>query len=141
MTPYKFTKHGRNPSTSIGIAVMWVLVALLYTRFDAHIVIVAVLIAVTIPACLDWIKNPLSGFEIDAHQIRWFSAKRTGTIDRTEIDHVRFLTRLDGTRRIAVVDTMGRKTRIPHESTPPHKQLKHWLRQAEIRFQDHHFSW
>jgi len=141
MTPYQFTKHGRNPATSIGIALMWVLVAVLYTRFDAHIVIVAMLIAVTAPACLDWIKNPRSGLEINADQVRWYSAKRTGTIDRTDIDHFRFHTGLDGTRRIVIVDTMGRKTRIPYKSTPPHKPLKHWLRLAEIPFQDRHFSW
>ncbi len=141
MTPYQFRKQGRNPATSIGIALVWGIAMVLYTRYDAHILIIAVLIAVTVPACLDWIKNPQSGLDIDAHQVRWFSAKRTGTIDRGDIDHFRFHTGLDGTRRIVLVDRQGRKTRLPYESTPPHKPLKHWLRLAEIPFQDRHFSW
>jgi hypothetical protein len=141
MSPYKFTKQGRNPATSIGIALMWTLVAILYTRFDAHFIIVAVLIGVTLPACLDWIKNPQSGLDIDPTRVRWYSAKRQGQIAHAEIDHFRFHTGLDGTRRIVIVDTLGRKTRIPYESTPPHKPLKHWLRLAEIPFQDRHFSW
>lgn len=141
MSPYQYKRQGRNPATSIGIALIWVLIAVLYTQFDAHFIIVAVLIAVTVPACLDWIRNPQSGFDIDEAGVRWYSAKRQGQIERPEIDHFRFHTGLDGTRRIVIVDHSGRKTRIPYECTPPHKPLKQWLRMAEIPFQDRHFSW
>ena len=77
---------------------------------------------------------------LDAQTLSWFSGRRQGALEVSEIEHIRLDTRLDFSVRVTAVLTTGRKIRLPFESTPPHQTFENALLARGVKTQRHHFQ-
>ena len=89
---------------------------------------------------LQLIANPRSSFTLDATHLRWTSGRQQADIALSEIDHLRFDTRLDLSVRLSVVRPSGIRIRVPYPATPPHDQFVPLALQAGLTTRRHHFS-
>lgn len=139
-TPFVFEHHARSRKTALIVLGIWSLLIALWIWLDAVWWLIAFLAAFTLPALYDLICNPKAGLSLDAEALRWFSGRREGALDLSEIDHIRLDTRLDFSVRVTAVLTSGRKIRLPFESTPPHQTLEDALQAQGVKTQRHHFQ-
>lgn len=139
-TVYSFERRGRHAITGIVIVIVWILCLLAIVIFDAVIWFVALMLVFTLPAVWDMVRNAVAGLTLTDQSFSWFSGKARADVALSEIDKMRFVTRLDMTVRVEVVLTSGRKLRLPPESTPPHKPLQEAFDGLGIRTERHHFS-
>lgn len=138
--PFSYSSQGRRPATALTVAVVWTLLLAAYLLIDAAPLILALLGAFTLPALYDLAANPRSSFTLDATHLRWTSPRQQAQIALSEIDHLRFDTRLDLSVRLSIVRPSGVKIRVPYPATPPHSQLERLAQQAGLKTRRHHFS-
>lgn len=138
--PYTYSSQGRSAATALIVAAVWAVLAWAYIRLEASPLIIAVLAAFTLPALYDLLANPRSTLSLDATTLRWTSGRQEAEIALSQIDHLRFDTRLDMSVRISVVRPSGVKIRIPYPATPPHAEFETLAAQAGIATRRHHFS-
>lgn len=138
--PYSYISQGRRPATALIVVIVWGLVAAAYLLLDAAPVVLALIGAFTLPALYDLATNPRSTFTLDTTHLRWTSGRQKADIALSEIDHLRFDTRLDLSVRLSVVRPSGVKIRVPYPATPPHQQLEDLAQQAGLKTRRHHFS-
>lgn len=138
--PYQFRRKGRSWSSVIAVLLVWGLLLIGWTRFDAAPVLLAAIFLLTIPAVWDVYAARMAGVDLTSDNLTWFSGNRHATVSLTEIDHVRLVTRLDLTVRAAVVLNSGQKLRIPAEATPPRDSFEAALSAAGLHHQRHHFT-
>ncbi|MGJ5618576.1 hypothetical protein [Sulfitobacter sp. MF3-043] len=138
--PFVFDQQARSRKTLLIVVSIWVALVAAWIWLDAALWIVAFLAAFTLPAVSDLIRNPLSGLTLNNQTLSWFSGRRNGTLELSEIDHIRLDTRLDFSVRVTAVLTTGRKIRLPFESTPPHQAFQDALETRGVKTQRHHFQ-
>ena len=138
--PFVFDQQARSRKTLLIVVSIWVALVVAWIWLDAALWIVAFLAAFTLPAVSDLIRNPLSGLTLNNQTLSWFSGRRNGTLELSEIDHIRLDTRLDFSVRVTAVLTTGRKIRLPFESTPPHQAFQNALEARGVKTQRHHFQ-
>lgn len=138
--PFVFEHHARTPKTFVIVAVVWLVLIAAWAWLDAALWIIAFLAAFTLPAIYDLIRNPKSGLRLDATTLSWFSGRRHGTLELSEIDLIRLDTRLDFSVRVTAQLNTGRKIRLPFESTPPHQAFEAALEAHNVKTQRHHFQ-
>jgi hypothetical protein len=138
--PFVFEQQARSRKTLLIVVSIWVALVAAWIWLDAALWIVAFLAAFTLPAVSDLIRNPLSGLTLNNQTLSWFSGRRNGTLELSEIDHIRLDTRLDFSVRVTAVLTTGRKIRLPFESTPPHQAFQNALEARGVKTQRHHFQ-
>ena len=138
--PFVFDQQARSRKTLLIVVSIWVALVAAWIWLDAALWIVAFLAAFTLPAVSDLIRNPLSGLTLNNQTLSWFSGRRNGTLELSEIDHIRLDTRLDFLVRVTAVLTTGRKIRLPFESTPPHQAFQNALEARGVKTQRHHFQ-
>ncbi|AXI42877.1 hypothetical protein [Sulfitobacter sp. SK011] len=138
--PFVFDQQARSRKTLLIVVSIWVALVAAWIWLDAALWIVAFLAAFTLPAVSDLIRNPLSGLTLNNQTLSWFSGRRNGTLELSEIDHIRLDTRLDFSVRVTAVLTTGRKIRLPFESTPPHQAFQNALEARGVKTQRHHFQ-
>lgn len=126
--------------TVLILAVVWVLLLAAYFWLDAAPYIVLLLVAFTLPALYDLIADPRATLSLDDQHLRWKTPRQEAEIAVSEIDHLRFDTRLDMSVRLTVVRPSGVKIRVPVSATPPHAQFEPIATQAGLKTQRHHFS-
>jgi hypothetical protein len=139
-TLYTFTSQGRRPATAITVSLIWILLLAAYVWVQADLVVLVVIGAFTLPAVYDLARNPQSTFTLDATHLRWRAGRQEADIALSEIDHLRFDTRLDMSVRLSVVRPSGVRIRVPYPATPPHAQFEPLATQAGLKTQRHHFS-
>jgi hypothetical protein len=100
--------------------------------------IAAILLAFTLPALWDVIRDNRAWVEVWPNRIVWASALRGG--DRSDIDHVRIDRRFDGGMKITLVHVGGAHTRLPPDIAPPVDVFQTALKDAGIVAQRHPFS-
>jgi hypothetical protein len=137
---FSFEQHARNRKTLLIVVGVWAALFAALVWLDAAPWIVVFLWAFTLPAVYDLIRNPKAGLHLDAHTLSWFSGRRAGEIDLSEIAHVRLDTRLDFSVRVTAVLVSGRKIRLPFECTPPHQAFEDALVARGVKTQRHHFQ-
>jgi hypothetical protein len=137
---YTYTSQGRRPITALVVAVIWALLAFAYLWLEASAPVLGVLGAFTLPALYDLAANPRSSLILDAHSLRWRCGRQEAEIALSEIDHLRFDTRLDMSVRVSVVRPSGTKIRVPYPATPPHATFEALATQAGLKTRRHHFS-
>lgn len=137
---FLFEQQARNRKTFVIVITVWGVLLAALIWLDAAPWIVVFLWAFTLPAVYDLIRNPRAGLTLDTRTLRWFSGRRTGALDLSEIDHIRLDTRLDFSVRITAVLTTGRKIRLPFECTPPHQAFEDALIARGVKTQRHHFQ-
>lgn len=138
--PYSYTSEGRRPATALTVLLVWAALGAGYVILDAHPVLLALLGAFTLPALYDLAANPRSGLTRDQDRLRWHSGRQQAEIALSEIDHLRFDTRLDLSVRLSVVRPSGMKIRVPYPATPPHATFEAVAKEAGIPTRRHHFS-
>jgi len=137
---FEFTRHARTPGT------VMVLIAV-YTGLIAAIILVDAawwlmvgFALLTIPALFDLWRDPAAGVRLDENSLDWHSGRRSGSLDFSEIDHMRFDTRFDFSVRVTAVLTNDKKIRLPYEALPPHRVFEEVFTARGIRVERHHFT-
>ena len=138
--PYTYTSQGRRPATMITVTAIWAALIAAYVMLEAEPVILAVIGAFTLPALYDLARNPSSSLTLDETHLRWTSGRQDAEIALSEIDHLRFDTRLDMSVRLSVVRPSGVKIRVPFPATPPHATFEPVARSAGLTNRRYHFS-
>jgi hypothetical protein len=138
--PYAYHNRGRRRATGITLAVVWMLLGAAYIWLDAAPLVVLVFAAFTLPALYDLLADPHATFSMDAHHLSWQTPRQDAEIALSEIDHLRFDTRLDMSVRLTVVRPSGIKIRVPFPATPPHAAFEAIALEAGLKTQRHHFS-
>ena len=138
--PFTYKRQGRSPIAAMVVALVWLCLIAAYFYLEASPWVLAVLALFTLPAAVDFARNPESGMSLCTHTLRWHTGPRTGEIAFTEIDRIRMDTRLDLSVRVTVVLKSGRKIRLPFESTPPHKAFEDALKERGLPVERYHFQ-
>ena len=138
--PYTYTSTGRRPATVITVLAIWAALIAAYILLEAEPLILAVIGTFTLPALYDLARNPRSTLTLDETHLRWTSGRQDAEIVLSEIDHLRFDTRLDMSVRLSVVRPSGVKIRVPYPATPPHTTFEPLARSAGITTRRYHFS-
>lgn len=100
--------------------------------------IALILLAFTLPALWDVVRDAHGVIEVWPNRIVWNTAFGKG--DRTDVDHVRINRRFDGTMKMMLVHVGGATTRLPPDIAPPITEFEAALRSAGIATQRHPFS-
>lgn len=138
--PYSYTSSGRRPATALTLVAVYGLLAAGYVFVNAAPVILGAVALFTLPALYDLAADPRATLTLDATHIRWHTPRQQAEIALSEIDHLRFDTRLDLSVRLTVVRPSGVKIRVPYPATPPHTTFEPLARAAGLRTRRHHFS-
>ena len=137
---YRFVRKGRSWSTLIAVGVTWLFCIVAVVLVQAAWWLVGIILLFTFPALWDLWSGRQAGAELTSDKLTWYSGRRVAEVDLIDIDHVRFVTRLDLTVRAAVVMVSGRKLRLPQEATPPVSEFEAALSEHGIRSERHHFT-
>lgn len=137
---YVYQTSGRTPRTAFTVAGVWLVLAVLYLRFEAAPWVLGIVALFTLPALWDLLRNPPAGLEMDDVGLHWYSGPRDAKIPWTDIKLVRLDTRLDLSVRATVVLTSGRRVRAPFEAMPHANTLEFELKARDIPIERHHFS-
>ncbi|QBF31278.1 hypothetical protein [Thalassococcus sp. S3] len=138
--PFAYTTQGRTWRAGIVVGLIYVALAAIHILFDARLWIIALLALSTLPALYDLYVNPSAGLRLDQGALDWHSGRRSVTLSLSEIDHMRFDTRLDLSVRVSAVLKSQKRIRVPHEALPDHKTLETAFEERGIRVERHHFS-
>jgi len=139
LAPLHFTRKGRTWATLLAVAGTWVLLLLAWLILGAAIWILGFFALFTLPALRDLWLGTEAGSDLNDTELSWYSGGHEIRLPLRDIDHVRLVTRLDMSVRVAPVLFSGRKLRMPIESTPPHQELEAALKARGVRTQRHHF--
>lgn len=135
---YRFEREARRPKTIATVAGIWMIVIALWIWLDLAMFICIGILAFTIPALLEIWRNTVASIEVWPNRIVWTSSLTRG--DRSDIDHVRFNRRFDGSMKITLVHVGGKPTRLPPDVNPPTQDIETALKTAGIAVQRHPFS-
>jgi len=102
--------------------------------------LMATLALLTLPALWDLWRDPSTGLRLDDTRLEWHSGRRSGTLDLSEIDHMRFDTRWDFSVRVTAMLDNNKRVRLPYEALPPHRALEAAFSARGLRVERHHFS-
>jgi hypothetical protein len=137
---YTYQRRGRSTLAAVVVILIWLALTVGYIYLEASPWVLAILALFTLPAAVDFARDPESGLSLTQEALFWHTGARNGEIAFTEIDHVRMDTRLDFSVRITVYLATGRKIRLPFESTPPHEDFEKALKARDIATERFHFQ-
>lgn len=137
--PLEHGATGRSLRAFLVLTLVWMVALTLWFVVYASVWVVGALIAVTIPALLDFATGRRAWLRLDDQVLRWGSGKSEGDVVLARIDRVRFETRLDLSVRAKLVLGDGRRITLPQDSLPPHPKLQEALDARDIRTERHHF--
>lgn len=107
---------------------------------DAAVWLMAGLALFTLPALWDLYANRSAGVTLTDTDLHWFSGRREADIKLSEIDHMRFDTRLDFSIRVSAVLAGKRRIRLPYEALPPHVEFENAFKARGVKTERHHFT-
>jgi len=137
---FSFRQSARRVSTAITVAAIWTALLAALVFLDAAWWIIAFLLAFTLPALWDLLRDTQSGLDLAPDRLSWFTGSRRADIPLEDIDHMRLDTRLDFSVRASAVLTSGRKIRLPFECTPPHQAFEDALSAHGLQVRRTHFQ-
>lgn len=135
---YRHERRGRRWAVVLAVLAAWVCIFLAWMVFSLAWGIAAILLAFSLPAMWDMIRDNRAWVEVWPRRIAWASALRSG--DRSDIDHVRIDRRFDGGMKITLVHVGGAHTRLPPDVAPPVEVFQAALKDAGIPAERHPFS-
>lgn len=135
-----FERNGRNPRTAITLSAVWVVLVVLYLRFDASIWIVGFFALCTLPTLLDLMRNTRAGLHLDHAGLHWHRGQLRQSVPWDQILHLRLDTRLDLSVRATLVLTEARRIRLPLDATPPADNLAAAFELRGLSVERQHFS-
>lgn len=137
---FRFHNRGRSPAALVTLAAVYGILALLLALIDMAWWIAAGLALFTLPALWEAVTDPQSRLTLDDRGLRWNTRHTAADLPLARIEKARFDTRLDLSVRITFLLRDGRKLRLPHAATPPHRAFEEALKARGIRTERHHFS-
>lgn len=140
MEPFVYESQGRNQRTIVVVILVYTALIALVLLFGAALWLMALLAVVTLPALWDLYANPSAGLRLDDDRLSWHSGRRQADIPLSEIDHMRFDTRLDFSVRVSAVLHTTKRVRLPYEALPSHKTLESAFHDRGVPVKRHHFS-
>ncbi|KAA0909853.1 hypothetical protein FLO80_19545 [Aquicoccus porphyridii] len=132
--------HGRSRAALITLALTYATLIALVMLIDMAWWIALGFALFTLPALWEFITNPRATLTLDDRGLGWQTRTTGDSLPLALIDKVRFDTRLDLSVRITLILRDGRKIRLPHAATPPHRPFEDLLKAHGIRTERHHFS-
>ena len=137
---FVFLRKGRSRRLVPLLILVYATLAGLIILVDAAWWVIGLLAIPTLPALWDLWRNPSAGVRLGETRLAWHSGRRSGTLDLTEIDRMRFDTRWDFSVRVSAVLKGGKRVPLPFESTPPHRDFEAALQDRGIQVKRTHFS-
>lgn len=137
---FTFERSGRSLRAILILAGVYAALVCAWIFLDAAWWIVVFLALFTLPALWDVYTNRRSGLRLTDRQLEWWSGRGSAQMDLTEIDHMRFDTRLDFSVRVSAVTPDRQRIRLPYEALPPHKTLEAECQSRGMKTERHHFS-
>lgn len=137
---YTYQRQGRSPAAALIVTLIWLALIAAYVYLEASPWVVSLLALFTLPAAVDFARNPESGLTLSDDTLDWHTGPRTGTVAFSQIERMRMDTRLDFSVRVTVILNTGRKIRLPFEATPPHEALEAALKERGIKTERFHFQ-
>lgn len=135
---FEWSRHARRPVTVWAVVAVWGIALLVLIAFNATWLVSGIIIAFSIPALMDLLRNQKSRLEVWPNRIIWESSLVDG--DRRDIAHVRLDRRFDGSMKITLIHLGGAHTRLPPDITPPTKSFESALKSAGIPAERHPFT-
>jgi hypothetical protein len=140
LTPFTFKRRGRNHAAAVIVVLIWLSLIGAYFYLEASPWVLGVLFLFTLPATVDFARDPESGLSLTHDVLRWHTGARNGEVAFSQIERVRMDTRLDFSVRVTVLLETGRKIRLPFESTPPHEAFEAALKDRGVTTERFHFQ-
>ena len=140
MTPFVFDRPPRAPASAVILLGLWAAVLLRWRLFEADPLVVALLLALTLPAALDYATGRRAGLRLDDRWLTWHSGRQEAEVALARIHCMRFERRLDLTMRVRVVTDAGKRIKIPQDALPPPAQFETALTARGIKVEQHPFS-
>ncbi|KPP88170.1 MAG: hypothetical protein HLUCCO07_13635 [Rhodobacteraceae bacterium HLUCCO07] len=132
--------RGRSRAALIALAVTYGVLVALVLLIDMAWWIALGVALFTLPALWEFITDPRSTLTLDDRGLGWQTRTTGDTLPLALIDKVRFDTRLDLSVRVTLNLRDGRRIRLPHAATPPHRTFEDVLKAHGVRTERHHFS-
>lgn len=130
----------RRPKALLIIGGIWLVLLGLWAGFDAAWWILAPIALFTVPAMIEAWRGDVARLTLDHDTLSWTSARQSGTLALSDIDHVRFDTRLDFAVNARLELITGSTLRLPIEVVPPYPVFCAALDTAGLRHERHHFG-
>lgn len=124
----------------VTLGLVWGTLAALTALIDLSYWISGAVFLLTLPATWEVLRDPRSSLTLDKNTLAWSSARFSGSLPLRQIQKVRFDTRLDLSVKVTLLLVDGRKIRIPHASTPPHRSFEAALNARDVVSERHHFT-
>lgn len=138
--PYIFENRGRSRRAVVALVLIYAVLLALVTFIDMSLWIAGALALTTLPAAYELVTDPRSGLTLDENGLAWFTARTRDSLPLALLDKARFDTRLDLSVRMTLILRDGRRIRLPHAATPPHRSFEAALTARGIAVERHHFS-
>lgn len=135
---YRYERRGRRGSTLFKLAIVWGIIAFCLLYLDMVWWIAALVLAITLPAIIDYIKDKRIWIEVWPNRLVWQASLSGG--ESGTIDHIRLNRRFDGTMKVILVHVGGATTRLPPDLAPPSEPFEAALQTAGFSVQKHPFS-
>lgn len=130
----------RNPRSYAILLTLYCALWAAWLWLDASPLILAAVALFTLPALAEIALNRHASFRLTDQSIEWQNGPQSAHLPLSQIDHIRFDTRLDLSVRVTIRLKNGQRQRPPHACLPPHRQLEQALQALAIPTQRHHFS-
>lgn len=137
---YAHINYGRNRRTLITVALIYLALIAAIVLIDAALWLMAGVALFTLPALWDLYANPSAGVTLTDKDLHWFSGRRQADIKLSEIDHMRFDTRLDFSIRVSAVLAGKQRIRLPYDALPPHLEFEDAFKARCVKTERHHFT-
>ena len=137
---YRFERSGRTVPAAVTLLLVWAALLTLWIVVQAAAWLMALLLAATVPAALDFAFARRSGLSLDTTHLRWWSGRHHGDARLGAIDHVRLERRFDMTVRVRLVLPDARRVTLPQAALPPVDRLTQALDDHGVAWQRHPFA-
>jgi len=137
---FHYETSGRSYRALVVLAGVYVGLLGAWLILDAAWWIVVFLALFTLPALWDFYTNRPAGLQLSDTRLEWWSGRGRAHMELSEIDHMRFDTRLDFSIRVSAVTPDKQRFRLPYDALPPHKEFEAECRSRGMKTERHHFS-
>lgn len=131
---------GRSLRALLILSLVWLAALSLRLWLDAHPLIVLTVLATTMPAVWDFIRDRRAWLVLDDRGLSWESGPVQGDVALAQLDHVRMETRLDMTVRVRLVLHDRTRVTLPQDCLPRPSLLEEALISRGLRVEKHHFG-
>lgn len=135
-----FERRARSRRLVLVLAAIYGVLVALVVMVDAAWWLMALLALPTVPALFDILKDTSAGVRLSQDRLEWYTGKRQGALELSEIEHMRFDTRWDFSVRVTAFLIGNKQVRLPYEAMPPHRTFEAALEGCGVTVKRRHFT-